>query len=369
MPAGRRRQAAASASIAAGLGGPGLNPRNERVSFDERWREATAPRASAGAALWLQSLRATAGRAWRHGDTNLAAALAFYAMLSFFPAAIVFVALVGLLGQYPQTVDALLRLIGRIAPASVVDAVQGPITSLIRNKGGAQALIGFGLLLALWAGSGYVGTFSWAANEVWGVREQRSYWLRLGLRMVVAAAMILVLALTMTVIVTSGPFLEWLGQRTGTSETLLQVWLWGRWPVFFLAAVFLFALLYYVGPDVRHRGVHWLAPGAFLGVIIWVAASVGFTKYLAHFHSYNKLYGSLTAIVVFLMWLWFLNLGLLFGAEFNAELAERRGSFESRSRTRRRAKRSGVAASADAAREAAAAPRQDEVRRPPAGQG
>jgi len=311
--------------------------------FGERWAEATEERATRGIRLWLQCLSASVHRVWDHGGTNLAAALAFYAMLSLVPAALVFVAFVGLFGQYPQTVDAIVRLIGDFVPAGVVDYIRGPIESLVLGKGGARALIGFGLVFALWSGSGYVGVFNWAASGVWGVREHRSYWFRLGLRMSVAMAMIVALAVAALFIVLSGPVVQHLTERAGW-HGVLRVWNWGRWPVFALSTTFLFGLLYFVGPDVRYRGLRWLLPGAVLGIAVWLLASYGFTRFLAYFNSYNKLYGSLAILVVFLMWLWLLNLALLFGAEFNAELAGRRGGYMPRGPRRRgRASRRGRA--------------------------
>jgi membrane protein len=297
--------------------------------FADRWAEATEERATRGARLWLQCLTASGRRVWDHGGTNLAAALAFYAMLSLIPAALVFVAFVGLFGQYPQTVDAIVRLIGDFVPAGVVDSIRGPIESLVLGKGGAQALIGIGLVFALWSGSGYVGVFMWVAARVWGVREHRSYWFRLVLRLIVAMAMIVALAVTALFIVLSGPVVQHLAERPGW-HGVLRVWSWSRWPLFVFSTTFLVGLLYCVGPDVRYRGLRWLVPGAVLGIAIWLLASYGFTRYLAVFNSYNKLYGSLATIVIFLMWLWLLNLALLFGAEFNAELAERRGGFAPR---------------------------------------
>jgi membrane protein len=125
---------------------------------------------------WKRIARRTFDQYRADGITNLAAALTYRSVLSLFPGLIALVALLGLLGQYPQTFNAVLQIAGRIAPHSTVQTISGPVRQIITNKGGAGALLGVGLAGTVWAASGYVGTFSWAANVVWEARRGRSWY-------------------------------------------------------------------------------------------------------------------------------------------------------------------------------------------------
>ena len=88
----------------------------------------------------------------------------------------------------------------------------------------------------------------------------------------------------------------------------------------FLLVVTMFSILYYAAPNVKQPGFRWISPGGVLAVVTWLVASAGFAFYVANFGSYNKTYGALGGIVVFLVWLWISNIAVLLGAEFNAEL-------------------------------------------------
>jgi membrane protein len=100
----------------------------------------------------------------------------------------------------------------------------------------------------------------------------------------------------------------------------VQVWDIAKWPVLVLLVSFMLAILYWAAPNVKHPGFRWLSPGGILAVAAWLIASAGFALYVANFSSYNKTYGALAAVVVFLVWLWISNIAILLGAEFNAEL-------------------------------------------------
>ena len=82
----------------------------------------------------------------------------------------------------------------------------------------------------------------------------------------------------------------------------------------------MFALLYYATPNVKQPKFQWVSPGSLLAVVIWIVASARFALYVANFGSYNKTYGALGGVIVFLVWLWITNIVILLGAEFNAEL-------------------------------------------------
>jgi membrane protein len=252
--------------------------------------------------------------------TDRAAALTYYAVLAIFPALIVLVALVGIFGRYPETTDALLRIVGKLAPHSAVETLRSPIQSIVRNKGGAGALLGVGLLGSLWSASGYVGAFIRATNAIYEVEEGRRFWKLRPLQLTITLVMVLLSAVVALAVVATGPLARAVGDSIGIGPTVVTVWDYAKWPVLLVIVVTMFAVLYATAPNVRLPGFRWLTPGGLVALAIWLVASVGFASYTAFFGSYNQVYGALGAVVVFLVWLWVTNLSILVGAEFNAEL-------------------------------------------------
>ena len=256
--------------------------------------------------------------------TDWAAALTYYSVLAIFPGLIVLVAILGLVGQHPQTTNALLDIVRDIGPASAVDTFRGPIESVVKSNGGAGALLGVGLLFAIWSASGYIGAFMRAINVIYEVEEGRPFWKRRPLQIVITVAMVLLLALVAISIVVTGPLARSIGDVIGLGDTTITIWNIGKWPVIVAVVMGMFTVLYYVAPNVRQPRLRWVTPGGVLAVLLWLVASAGFALYVANFGSYDKTYGSLGGVVVFLVWLWLSNLALLFGAEFDAELERSR---------------------------------------------
>jgi membrane protein len=286
-------------------------------------RAASSPTQLAGRAWWA-ALRRSVSKFRADNMTDWAAALTYYAVLALFPGLLVLVALLGLLGEYPRTTNALLDIVRQVGPQSAVDTFRGPIESVVRDKGGAGALLGVGLLGALWSASGYIGAFMRAANAIYAVKEGRPFWKLRPLQIAITVALVIVLALGAIALVLTGPLLDAIGQKVGLGHTAVTVFSVVKWPVLLVMVSTLFATLYYIAPNVRQPRFRWITPGGFVAVLVWVLASAGFAFYVAHFGSYNKTYGSLGGIVVFLLWLWISNVALLFGAEFDAELERSR---------------------------------------------
>ena len=111
-----------------------------------------------------------------------------------------------------------------------------------------------------------------------------------------------------------------LGNVIGVGSTAVTIWDIAKWPVMLVAVAVILAILYYASPNVRQPGFTWVSPGSVLAVVLWLIVSALFALYVANFSSYNKTYGALASVVVFLIWLWLTNVAVLFGAEFNAEL-------------------------------------------------
>ena len=273
---------------------------------------------------WFATLKRTAKEFNEDNLTDWAAALTYYAVLALFPALLVLVALLGLVGQYPQTTNSLLDIVGKLGPSSAVDTFRKPIEGVVQSKGGAGALLGFGLLGALWSASGYIGAFFRASNIVWDIDEGRPVWKLLPLRVVVTLVGVIAVAIVLIGLVLTGPLAQAVGDVIGLGSTAVTVWNIAKWPVLLGIVITIISLLYYIAPNVKHPKFSWVTPGGIVAVLVWIVASVGFAFYAANFASYNKTYGSLGAMIVFLVWLWITNLAILFGAELNAELERSR---------------------------------------------
>jgi membrane protein len=253
-------------------------------------------------------------------DDNLmdwAAALTYYAVLSVFPALIVLVALLGVFG-HANTTTTLLDIVGQLGPKSAIDTFKGPIDSIVKNKGGAGALLGLGLVGALWSASGYIGAFMRASNTVYDV-GQRRFLRKAPLQVGITILMVLLLAVVLLAIVLTGPLATAVGKALGLETIIVTIWSIAKWPVLLIIVVTMISILYYLAPNVRHPRFQWVTPGGFLALVVWIVASVAFALYVANFSSYNKTYGSLGAVIVFLLWIYISNNALLLGLAFNAE--------------------------------------------------
>jgi membrane protein len=256
--------------------------------------------------------------------TDWAAALTYYSIMSIFPALIAFVGIVGLFGKNPETTNSILKIIGDIGPSSAVDTFRGPVQSVLTHKGGAGIALVVGLAVALWSASTYVGAFMRASNQIYEVEEGRQFWKLRPLQMLVSLVMVLLLAIVAVAIVTTGPLADAIGEQIGLGGAAVTAWEIAKWPVLLGVVMLMIAILYYVAPNVRQPGFRWVTPGSVLAVVVWIIASAAFALYVANFGSYNKTYGSLGGVIVFLVWLWISNIAVLLGAEFDAELERSR---------------------------------------------
>jgi membrane protein len=251
--------------------------------------------------------------------TDRAAALTYYGVLSIFPALIALVSIVGLVGDPATVTNALTDIIGSIGPASAVDTFKGPIEELTKSSGTAGIALIVGIVSALWTASGYVGGFMRASNVIYEVEEGRGFFKLRPLQMLVTLVLILLLAIVLMAVVLTGPLATAVGEAVGIGSSAVTLWNIAKWPVLLLMVIVMIALLYYAAPNAKLRGVKSILPGAALAVVVWLLASAAFAFYVANFGSYNKTYGTLAGVVLFLVWLWITNVAILFGAELNAE--------------------------------------------------
>jgi membrane protein len=275
-----------------------------------------------GARSWWSVLKRTVSEFRDDNLTDWAAALTYYAILSIFPALIVLVSIVGLAGD--SATQALLDNIQQLGAGPAQDIVSGAIREISGSQGAAGVAFVIGLAAALWSASGYVGAFSRAANVIYEVEEGRPFWKLRPFQVALTLLLLLLVAFSAIAVVLSGPLADDVGDVLGVAGTAVTVWDLVKWPVIILVVLTMVAILYYAAPNVRHAGFRWITPGGVLAVFLWIAASIGFAFFVANFGSYNKTYGSLAGVIVFLVWLWISNVAILLGAELNAELERRR---------------------------------------------
>ena len=251
--------------------------------------------------------------------TDLAAALTYYAVLSVFPALVVVVSLLGVFGQGQRTTAAVLEMVGQLGPSSAVDTLRDPIQQLVESPSAGFALV-IGIGGALWSASGYIGAFGRALNRIYEVEEGRPVWKLRPLQLVLTLVGLVAAAAVAFMLAVSGPVADAVGNAIGAGAIAHTAWNIARWPVILILVILAVAVLYHSSPNVQQPSFRWLSIGAAVAIVIWALASAGFGFYVGNFGSYNKTYGALAGVIVFLLWLWITNLALLFGAELDAEL-------------------------------------------------
>ncbi|MFL6178088.1 MAG: YihY/virulence factor BrkB family protein [Ornithinibacter sp.] len=272
---------------------------------------------------WKYTAKAAFGEFQRDQCTDLAAALTYYSVLSVFPAILALVSLLGFFGQGESTTAQLLDIVRQLGQTQVADQLKGPIDQIVNARGAGLALV-VGLLGAIWSASGYVGAFGRAMNRVYQVDEGRPIWKLRPVVLLITVGLVIMAALVLVGLVVSGPVATAIGDAVGLGDLAKTIWSIVKWPVMLGIVVVMVAVLYYATPNVRQPKFRWVSVGAAVAILVWVLASVAFGFYVSNFSSYNKTYGSLAGIIVFLLWLWITNLALLFGAEVDAELERAR---------------------------------------------
>jgi len=267
---------------------------------------------------WVEALKRTFKEFQEDNLSDWAAALTYYGVLSIFPGLLVLASVLGLMGQSVK--KSLLDNLTQIAPGSVKDVLTGTIDSAQQGRSFAGVVAIIGLLAAVWSASGYVGAFMRASNAVYDVPEGRPIWKKLPIRLGITVATGVMLVLSSLIVVFSGRLAEQMGKAIGLGPAAVTTWSILKWPVLVVLVSQMFALLYWASPNARPGGFRWISPGGILAVLLWLLASFGFAIYAANFSSYNKTYGTLAAVIIFLVWLWISNLAILLGLEFNFEL-------------------------------------------------
>ena len=252
--------------------------------------------------------------------THHAAALTYYALMSLFPTVLLGLSLLGLLGQYPETYDAIMGYAREVAPDSVVTPLDRSLEQALQNKGTAATALAISVAVALYGTTGVLEAARRALNVVFEIESGRSF-LRRKLVDVASTVVLLALALVTGILVfVGGGFADDLLGFIGLGRTVADVWNIARWPAALLVAMLVFSFIYFITPDVQQRSWRWMTPGAVTGVLLWLLASWGFSTYISRVADVGAIYGAFTGAIVLVAWIWLTNVALLFGAELNAEI-------------------------------------------------
>jgi membrane protein len=242
-----------------------------------------------------------------------ASALAFQLFFSLFPFLLFLIALIGVLDAQP-IFDWLHQQAELVLPQDALGLVDPVIAQLQTQQVG---LFSIGILLALWTSSAAVRSTMAAMNRAYGVEDGRPAWKLVPLSLLYTVAIAAALLLAAALMVLGPQAMNWLAMQVGLEETVVLLWAWLRWPLAVLMLVLVVAAVYYLAPDVKQK-FRFITPGSILAVVVWIVASLGFGYYAQNFADYNATYGSIGAIIVFLLYLYISSAVLLLGAELNA---------------------------------------------------
>ena len=256
--------------------------------------------------------------------THHAAALTYYALMSLFPAVLLALSLLGLLGQYPETYNAIIGYLREVAPTSVVDPLDRSLRGALQSKGTAATALAISVVVALYGTTGALEAARRALNVVFEIDAGRSFLRRKAVDVASTFVLMALVLVSLVMAFVGGRFAEDLLGFLGFGSTTARVWNVARWPGAIATAMLVFAFVYYVTPDVQQRSFRWVTPGAAAGVLLWLAASFGLSTYVSKVADVGAIYGAFAGAIVLVAWLWLTNVALLLGAELNAEIERER---------------------------------------------
>jgi membrane protein len=256
--------------------------------------------------------------------THHAAALTYYALMSLFPAVLLALSLLGLLGQYPETYNSIIGYLREVAPASVVEPLDRSLRGALQSKGTAATALAISVVVALYGTTGALEAARRALNVVFEVDAGRSFLHRKAIDVASTFVLMALVLASLVLAFVGGRFAEDLLGFIGLGSTAARVWNLARWPGAVATAMLVFAFIYYVTPDVQQRSFRWVTPGAAVGVLLWLVASFGLSTYVSKVADIGAIYGTFAGAIVLVGWLWLTNVALLLGAELNAEIQRER---------------------------------------------
>jgi len=277
-----------------------------------------APTRSRRGRQYLAILKRSFSKFREHNLTTVAAALAYYGFLAIPSVLLMAVGIFGLVSD-PDGAAGLVDRLSGVMPEEAQTLLKDSLARLTQHNGTSVTLLVVGTLLALWSLTGAMQNVMWGLNIAYEREETRGFVRKrlTALRMVAFAGGAVLLVFVLLVL---GPHMvTWIGDAVGSDTAVRWVWWTAQWPILLLGLLLAFAGILYLGPNVEQRRWSFLSFGALLAIILFLVLSGAFAFYASRFGSYNKTWGSLSAVVVMLTWLWLSSVALLFGAEVNAE--------------------------------------------------
>ncbi|MCK1803988.1 YihY/virulence factor BrkB family protein [Brevibacterium sp. R8603A2] len=270
-------------------------------------------------ASWKYAWARTVHQFKHNRRQNTAATLSFYFMLALLPAIVAVLSILNVFGQGQQTVTAVMDWLSQVSGEGSLQQLEQPLLDLAESPGGGAAF-GLGILASLWSASKFVRAFGAAINDVYGMAEGRSSWVRfLQTYLVTIVAITLVVAILLCLLGSStivAPF--------GLDETLTTIWAWGRFPLAAILTLLLITLLYAGTSNVRRAKFVLSTIGALVALFAWAVLTAGLYLYAVVLGGFDSTYGAFAGVLIFLFWLWLTNMALLFGAEFDSEIERAR---------------------------------------------
>jgi membrane protein len=252
--------------------------------------------------------------------THHAAALTYYALMSLFPALLLAISILGLVGQYPATYDAILGYLRDVVPSSALVPLDSSLRAALQQKGTAATTLAISVVVTLYGTTGALEAARRALNVVFEADGGRPFLVRKAVDVASTIVLMALILLSLVLIFVGGGLAEDLLGFLGLGSTVVEIWNLARWPAAVVVAMLVFSFIYYVTPDVRQRAFRWVTPGAVVGVTIWLLASAGFSIYVGRVADVGAVYGAFAGAIVLVVWLWLTNVALLLGAELNAEI-------------------------------------------------
>jgi membrane protein len=286
--------------------------------------KAPAPERLRGPAIEVGDFKRAFQRFQADQITDHAAALTYYSLMSLFPALLLIIALLGLVGQEGLITNAADQLRSAGAPASTVDSVTGALRSAQSQKGAAITALVISIVVSLNGASGAFGAVGRALNVVFRVEEGRGFVSKKLNDLRWTLTVVVLVLITFVLLFLGGGLASDVAGAIGLGDTAATIWRIVRWPLAILVAMLIYAVVYFAAPNVEVRHFRFFTPGAVVGVLLWIIASALFFFYVSNFSSYSATYGAFAGAVILLLWLYITNLVLLLGAELNAAIDLRR---------------------------------------------
>jgi membrane protein len=256
--------------------------------------------------------------------TQHAGALTYYGLMSLFPAVLLGLSLLGLLGEYPRTYDAIIGYLRDVAPEAALAPLDSSLRNALRSRGTAATTLAISVAVALYGTTGVLESTRRALNVVFEIEAGRRFLRRKAIDVASTIVLMTLVLASLVMVFVGGGFAEDVLGFIGLGPDAADIWSVARWPGALAVAMLVFGFIYYVTPDVRQRSVAAVLPGAAVGVLLWLAVSYGFSTYVSNIGNIGAIYGAFTGFILLVGWIWLSNVALLFGAELNAEIERER---------------------------------------------